>query len=172
MKSRRSRVEYPENAMQSPEIDMSSDEIRLLLDERALKALCVDYALHADARDGVSFAKLFTSDAVLEGSGLRFDTPEAIREVPDRLRIYNKTYHLIHNLYIYLNGDEATGTVYSSSHHLKETKAGVLSDTVMHITYRDSYLRQIDGWKFRSRILVLEFSEERAVSALTEISRP
>jgi hypothetical protein len=151
---------------------MSLDEIGVLFDERALRTLCLDYGLYADARDGESFAKLFTPDAVLEGSGLRFNTPEAMREVPNRLHVYSKTYHLIHNLYVYLNGDEATGTVYSSSHHLKETGSGVLSDTVMYITYHDDYIRQVDGWRFRNRKLVLEFSEERTASYPTNIPRP
>jgi hypothetical protein len=155
--------------MQFPEDEMSSDDIKILLDERALKALCLDYGFHADARDGESFARLFTSDAVLEGSGLRFDTPEAICEVPNRLRAFRKTYHLIHNVYVELKGDEATGIVYSSSHHLKENAAGALCDIVMYITYHDRYLRRDDGWKFGSRKLILEFSEEKIVTDSTKV---
>ena len=148
---------------------MSSDEVRALLDERALKTLCLDYGFHADARDGESFSKLFTSDAVLEGSGLRFDTPEALRAVPNRLSAYRKTYHLIHNLYLELNGDEATGIVYSCSHHLKDNADGTLCDIVMYITYHDRYFRQPGGWKFGIRKLVLEFSEEKIVAGSTKV---
>jgi hypothetical protein len=143
---------------------MSSSEIKALLDERALQRLCLNYGFHADARDGESFAKLFTSDAVLEGSGLRFDSSGALREVPGRLNIYKKTYHVICNSYFELNEDEATGVVYSSSHHLKENPDGSLSDIVMYITYHDHYSRQHDGWKFRRRRLALEFLEEKAVT--------
>jgi len=149
---------------------MSSDEIKALLDERALKTLCLDYGFHVDARDGKSFAKLFTSDAVLEGSGLRFDTPEALQEVPDRLNIYRKTYHLVHNLYIELNGDEAKGIVYSCSHHLKENADGALCAIAMYITYHDRYFRQSDGWKFGRRKLILEFSEEKVVTESMKVT--
>lgn len=148
---------------------MSMDMMRTLLDERALKALCLDYGFYADARDGKSFADLFTSDAVIEGLGLRFDTPETLRAVPDRLNLYRKTYHLIHNIYIELDGDHATGTVCSSSHHLKENAAGTLCDTVLYITYHDRYFRQDNGWKFESRKMILEFSEEKIVTDSTRV---
>jgi hypothetical protein len=161
----------PLNVMQFRESEMSSDEINTLLDERALKTLCLDYGFYADTRDGESFAKLFTSDAVLEGSGLRFDTPETLREVPNRLRIYRKTYHLIHNVYVEINGDEATGIIYSSSHHLKENTAGTLCDIVMYITYHDRYLRRDNGWKFERRKLILEFSEEKAVKDSSKVPK-
>ena len=150
---------------------MASNELQALLDERALRALSLDYGFHADARDGESFAKLFTTNAVLEGSGLRFDTPAALRAVPDRLNVYRKTYHLVHNIRVELKGDEATGVVYSSSHHLKENPDGTFRDIVMYITYHDRYLRQGDGWKFGRRQLMLEFCEDKIVADSTQVPR-
>ena len=143
---------------------MENDKVSArLADERALQRLIMQYAQGCDQRDAVKFAALFSPGAVLEGPGFRFARPEQIRSVPSQLSTFKKTYHTLLNYIFDVNGERATGEVYSMAHHLTPLDDGKFNDLVMYITYRDRYLRAGAGWQFESRQVVMEFTENRIV---------
>ena len=137
--------------------------LKVIADERALHRLVLRYATSCDNRDGDAFAALFAPDAVLEGPGFRFASPERIHEVPRHLARFHKTYHTVLNFVASVAGDGAHGETYSMAHHLTPRADGRYDDLVMYITYRDRYARLNGEWQFEQRTVVMEFTETRIV---------
>jgi uncharacterized protein (TIGR02246 family) len=142
-----------------------SDTQAALADEREIRRLVHDYARSCDTRDGALFASVFTEDAVLELAGRETVGRERLAKIPEMLRRYDKTYHMVHNVTIDLAGDTATGEVYSASHHLQPIQKAAISDRVMYITYRDAYVRTAEGWRIARRLVDVEFIEYKVVQS-------
>lgn len=127
-------------------------------DEAALRALVRRYAAAVDARDGEAFGALFVDDAWLETrpAGRRHDGAEAIADIPAKLAAYSSTDHRVGPSSFVLDGDRATGTTACEAHHVRD---GV--DTVMTITYQDTFARDAAGrWRFATRLVDIEHIEE------------
>lgn len=133
--------------------------------ESALRRLIMQYARSCDRRDESGFVALFTSGAVLEGDGFRFSSSEEIRNVPNLLQRFAKTYHTLLNYLVEVSADHATGEAYSMAHHLTPRPDGQYDDLVMYITYLDRYVRQGHAWLFERRQVVMEFTEHRVVES-------
>ena len=157
-------------------------------DERAateeLQALSTEYGAAADDRDGERFAGLFVPDGELVVPNLPDDLRPVIvrsghdflRQVPDRLRIYARTFHQVTNHRYAFDGagGTATGTVLCVAHHASAggTGSGTGSstgssgtDTVWFIRYHDTYRLTGSGWRFARRELHLQWVEERAIAS-------
>lgn len=144
---------------------IASADIATLLDEREIRRLTTIYARSVDAGDVESFLAIFTPDAILEGEAFRYDTREALAEIPRRLaRKYLRTYHTLLDSLIDLSGDEASGTTYSLAYHLTPATEGRANCYVMAITYSDAFQRTADGWRLSRRRLDVLWTEEREVS--------
>ena len=76
------------------------------------------------------------------------------------LRRYSGTFHHLGQRRVDLDGDEATGEVYCQAHHFAETD-GRREDRVVFIRYQDAYVRRLEGWRFASRRLEVDWVEER-----------
>jgi hypothetical protein len=133
--------------------------------ETALRRLIMEYARACDRRDESGFGSLFTPHAVLEGDGFRFSGSDEIRNVPNLLRRFVKTYHTLQNHLFEVSAERATGEAYSMAHHLTPRSDGKYDDLVMYITYRDDYVRQGHPWLFEHRQVVVEFTEHRVVES-------
>lgn len=140
-----------------------SDTNSILADEREIARLVLNYARGADTRDGALFASVFTEDGVLELAGRETVGRDRLARIPDMLKAYEKTYHMVHNSLIDITGDTASGETYSASHHLRPIEKAAMSDRVMYITYRDSYVRTGEGWRIARRIVDVEFIEYKIV---------
>jgi uncharacterized protein (TIGR02246 family) len=140
-----------------------SQDIQAMADERAILRLIHDYARGCDTRDGDLFASVFTEDAVLELAGRETRGREKLAKIPEMLRQYERTYHMVHNVVIDLAGDTATSEVYSASHHLRPIEKAKFSDRVMYITYRDRFVRRPEGWRIAHRLVDVEFIEYKVV---------
>lgn len=141
------------------------DTIGLLLDEREIRRLAAAYARGVDTGDVEAFLAIFTDDAVLEGEGFRYDTKEALAEVPWRVqRKYLRAYHTLLNSIIDVDGDQASSTTYSLAYHLTPSAGGRADCYVMAITYFDLYRRTAQGWRIARRRLEVQWTEERDVS--------
>jgi hypothetical protein len=152
--------------------------------EEALRGLSVEYAAAADRRDGEGLAGLFLPDGALVVPDLSGeDRPpivcsghEALRRVPDGLRRYDRTLHLIHGLRFTVDGGTASGRVQCVAHHVSvdpdPAAAGddrtrpVGTDLVWFLRYHDEYRQADGGWRFARRELHLEWIEEHPVSRL------
>ncbi len=102
---------------------------------------------------------------MLELAGRETVGRRRLAKIPDMLNAYQLTYHMVHNVLIDVQGDTATGEVYSASHHLRPIEKTALSDRVMYITYRDQYERTGGGWKIARRLVDVRFIEYKTVSA-------
>jgi hypothetical protein len=134
-------------------------------DERALRALVLAYARHADRREPERLADLFEADASLRMVWRGGAVPPAesrgrgqIAKAVGQLRHFVATFHLVGNHSIDVAGDSASGEVYCEAHHLASD--GV--DHVMFIRYLDRYRRDGGVWRFADRETFVEWTEERA----------
>jgi SnoaL-like domain len=132
----------------------------------------MQYARNCDRRDESGFGGLFAEQAVLEGENFRFATPAEIRNVPNLLRRYAKTYHTLLNYSVDVSGDQADGEAYSMAHHLTARADGKYDDLVMYITYRDRYVRRGADWLFEHRRVLMEFTEQRIVDNVGSMPKP
>jgi hypothetical protein len=164
-------------------------------DEYELRALSTAYADAADARDGAAMAALFVSDGSLVVPDYPSDLRpvvtrqghQALQRIPEVLRRYHRTFHLVGGARYDVDGDRATGEVQCVAHHVtadggpgpdgsvggngpdgsrraEPTRAG--TDTVWFIRYRDRYRRSGPTWRFVRRELHLEWVEEHPVALL------
>ena len=144
-------------------------------DRADLHALSVRYASAVDRRDVELFLSVFTPDAAL----LIFDPSdsgqptgerrgrEQLAKVPELIKRYSSTYHLVGNATYEVRGDEARGEVYCMAHHLTRRDDGD-SDYVMFIRYVDAYIRVADrAWLIAERRLLVDWTETRPVNPNT-----
>ena len=141
-------------------------DLSRLADETALKALVSSYARCCDLQDSKGFAALYTADGILEGEGFRSDSQDMMESIPRALDRFVKTYHTLLNTMFDVQGDQATGVIYSMAHHLTPLSGGKYNDLVMYITYHDRYIRTGEAWKFQHRRVAMEFTENRTVENL------
>ena len=137
-------------------------------DERALRALALAYAHHADRGEPELVAELFEIDAELRMVWRSGEVPPAVsrgrRQIASavgRLRRLASSYHLVANHTITVDGDDGSGEVYCTAHHLSVDAGGRAVDHVMFIRYLDRY-RRVDGvWRFAERETFVEWTEDR-----------
>jgi len=130
-----------------------------------LKDLALQYARCVDSRDGTALAALFVEDGVIDGSGYYTKGQADIAKIPAFLdRRYQATFHAVQNHTLRLDGDRAEGEVYALSHHLRKEPDDSMVDYVMVMRYRDAYVRQPDGWRFRRREILVDWTETRPAS--------
>jgi hypothetical protein len=153
-------------------------------DEASLRSLSTAYAAAADARDGEWLASLFAEDGALVVPNLPSDLRpvvtrrghDALAQVAEMLRRYDRTFHLVTNHRFAVDGDSASGEVQCVAHHVSVTgappggdsvSAGPAgTDAVWFIRYRDRYRRSVAGWRFERRELHLQWVEEHPVARL------
>jgi 3-phenylpropionate/cinnamic acid dioxygenase small subunit len=124
-------------------------------DRDEIAALVYRYAELLDGGDFDGVVAMFadaTWRSALTGAVLR--TPEEIRAVYDRIKLYDgtpKTQHLMSNLTIDLveGADEATGRCYYTV--LQGLEPGQPLQAIVAGRYVDGYRRGADGWRFADR---------------------
>ncbi len=144
-----------------------------LADDRVvLFDLSIRYAAAADSRDGDAFAELFEPEAELMVPAypnelrpvVRRSGQAALRRIPEALRGYVVTFHQVSNPSFRIEGDDAQGTVQCVAHHLTGQPGGEgATDLVWFIRYEDSYRRRDGSWRFRRRVLHLQWVEQHRV---------
>jgi hypothetical protein len=142
--------------------------------------LSVAYAAAADARDGERLALLFVADGELVVPRYPDDLSpvvtragqDALRSIPDALRRYERTFHVVSNPHFEVTGDRARGQVMCIAHHIVPAEESVSggpagpTDLVWHIRYIDDYRHEDGAWRFTRRELHLQWVETRPVAAL------
>jgi hypothetical protein len=147
-----------------------------LLAIEELRTLSTQYGAAADDRDGERFAGLFVADGELVVPNFPEDLRpvitrsgyDSLRRVPDRLRVYARTFHQMSNHRYVVDGTTATGTVLCVAHHASAAEGsagGGGTDTVWFIRYHDTYRSTESGWRFARRELHLQWVEERAIAS-------
>lgn len=138
-----------------------------IADERVLRALALAYAHHADRGEPELVAELFEIDAELRMVWRSGEVPPAVsrgrRQIASavgRLRQLASSFHLVANHTITVDGDDGSGEVYCTAHHLT-VDDGRAVDLVMFIRYLDRYHRDGGVWRFAERETFVEWTEER-----------
>jgi ketosteroid isomerase-like protein len=143
---------------------MAEADVRRLIDESDIRNLALRYAEAVDGLNMPALTALFTEDGVIEGSGVNLRGRGQIARIEETMRAnHDRTYHMVYNHPVRIDGDTATGTVYSRSHHLKRRDDGTTRDLIMTITYNDRYVRQGGGWLIAHRGIDLKWTETRQV---------
>jgi ketosteroid isomerase-like protein len=144
-----------------------------------LRSLAERYAQGVDRRDAATFVALFHDDAVITIHDPSESTEprelrgiERLAKIPEVIKRYAKTFHLLGQSTYEIGDREATGEVYCIAHHLTpddtspEGAGG--TDFVMYIRYEDTYRTDADGiWKFAHRRLRVDWTETRAANPAT-----
>ncbi len=131
-------------------------DLRALQDKQEIAELCYRYGLTLDSHDWIGFATLFTSDA----NAFYLDMPpcRGYQAIEDTCRAalapMSATQHLISNVVVRLDGDQAESSCYLQAQHVK---AGTPGDDNFIIAgrYDDRLVRTPDGWRIRERRLAL-----------------
>ena len=141
-------------------------------DTRALLDLSISYAAAVDGRDGVAFAGLFEPEGELMVPAYPDELRPVVRRkgradlyrIPSELESYVVTFHQVSNPQFRLDGDDAAGTVQCVAHHISGEVGGEGAvDLVWFIRYEDTYRRQAGRWRFRRRVLHLQWVEQHRV---------
>jgi ketosteroid isomerase-like protein len=139
-----------------------------------LRSLAERYAQGVDRRDVDTFVDLFHDDAaILIHDPSESTEPRELRgiehlaKIPEVIKRYPKTFHLLGQSTYEIDDGEATGEVYCIAHHLTPDVHGG-TNYVMYIRYEDTYRADTDGtWKFAQRRLRVDWTETRAANPPT-----
>ncbi len=130
-------------------MDLSTD------DRRALIELSHRYASHVDDREFDALGALFTEDAILvSAAGAREGRVEILTAM-QRLDRYDRTFHLVGQVRLWVETDGPHGETYCVAHHFTEDADGT-RDRVMYIRYHDTFVHDPDpdgDWRFARRVL-------------------
>jgi ketosteroid isomerase-like protein len=129
-------------------------DLDALLDKQAITEVCYRYGIIIDSRDWSRLATCFTPDA----QAYYMDMPpchgyQAIEDTcRQALSPLDGTQHLIANVTVDLDGDEADSFCYLQAQHVKTGTPG--GDNFMIAgRYLDRFVRTGEGWRIRQRRL-------------------
>lgn len=134
------------------------ERLRRLEDVQGVWQLFMDYRRHLDQRDFRAYSRLFTEDGEWHGGLGSAKGPAEIEALLERtLEVYpddsTRTYHLVANPEIQIDGDRATATSTWCYITRDEEDRPVLS-LMGH--YEDELVRSGDRWLFRKRVAYLD----------------
>lgn len=126
-------------------------------DVLAIQRLLADYAAAIDGRDFDALGDVFLPDATLDytSSGGPRDGFPAVRDwLAEALSAVDFTQHLVTNIRVDVDGDEAT----SSAYFFHPMRAGDATFLVSG-TYEDRLARTADGWRIAERVQTMLWSD-------------
>jgi hypothetical protein len=125
--------------------------LRRLEDLEEIRQLFVDYGHYLDYGDVGAYAELFAREGeVLLGPVGRAKGPAAIRELAEKMQanMSNRSYHLVSNPIIHLDGDRATTDVMWA---VITPDANGNPKLPMIGRHKDELIREDGRWKFLKR---------------------
>ena len=147
-------------------------DLRSLLERRALYDLVLRYAQSVDRKEYAAVGALFLPDGQIEGYHgevaekellYRLDGRDGIVEGLRGLEQFKKTFHVLANHLVELDGDTAAGETYCMAHHI-HLQAGELWNRTMAIRYQDRFGREDGRWFFFRRQLVIDWERDGPVA--------
>jgi len=135
----------------------------LTADRVDLRYLVEGYAIACDTRDPDALGACFADGAVLtvhwpDRAATRLAFPESAAAITTNLSRYDRTLHLVGNHRATIDGDTATGLTYCVAHHITGDQ-----NSIMTIRYLDTYRRDPSGWRFVTRDLQVDWTEDTTV---------
>jgi hypothetical protein len=136
-------------------------------DELEIRRLVEAYGVAVDDLDPDAIAELFVSGGRLlvyeAGSDeLKYSySSTTFAELTDALRTaYKQTFHLVGNVVVQVDGDQAAGTVYCLAGHWRDSRRGP-EVSWYPVRYADRFRRTDAGWRFAERRSTLLWHERR-----------
>lgn len=138
--------------------------VQALQDRQDIGDLLTRYGMALDSHDWTSLRTCFLPDAVadygaLEGRNEGID--EIIAACHRALVGLDSSQHLIGNVVVDFDGDQARATCYLHAQHYLVSASGV-NTFVVAGTYRDEIVRTPDGWRIRHRALETTWTDGNA----------
>ncbi len=130
-------------------------ELQEISDRLEIQQLMVDYANAIDRRDYDALDKIFTPDAYIDYrkmGGVDGKYPEIKKWLKDALAPFPAYYHMVGNIDIKIDGDNATTR--TACFNPMEVNLGEGKSQVMFLGlwYVDKLIRTPDGWRMRERV--------------------
>lgn len=130
-------------------------DLQEISDRLEIQQLLVDYANAIDRRDFDALDKIFTPDAYIDYrkmGGVDGKYPEIKKWLKDALAPFPAYYHMVGNMDIKLQGDEAitrTACFNPMEVNLGEAKSQVM---FLGLWYVDKLVRTPEGWRMSERV--------------------
>lgn len=132
-------------------------ELRLLLDESAIRRVLVRYARAIDRMDWDLLRTCYHEDAVDDHGLYRGDVEGFIELLDEKLALDESTLHFLGNQEIEVEGDVAVAeTACIARHRRPSTADAPASDYFGFLRYCDRFERRNGEWRIAHRVVIYE----------------
>ncbi|MFN2426164.1 MAG: nuclear transport factor 2 family protein [Candidatus Binatia bacterium] len=134
----------------------SSTEIRRISDHLAIQDVLHRYSTAIDTKDFELLDEVFTVDGVADytaSGGIRGTLPEIKAWLAGALGIFTVIQHLVTNVAVDVDGDEATTVCYLFNPLGYPREDGRTEMLYCGGLYRDRLVRTAAGWRIRERVI-------------------
>ena len=140
-----------------------NDAVQDLLDKQSIYELSCRYMRALDRTDAELLRSVFFADAYCEYGFVNGAPGIFIDYAIGALTAHVANQHMIGNVLIEVEGDEAFGEVYFNAYHKVEGEQG-LEDIIIAGRYLDRYERRDGEWKMAYRSELVDWSRTQATS--------
>ncbi|MDH4558616.1 nuclear transport factor 2 family protein [Pseudomonas sp. BN417] len=123
-------------------------------DRLEIQQLVVDYATAIDRKDFDALNQVFTNDAYIDYramGGIDGRYPVVKTWLQDALSAFPAYQHMISNISVVLNGDEASGRIVCFNPMEVALADGTRQTFFLGLWYVDRYVRTPEGWRIAQR---------------------
>jgi hypothetical protein len=137
-----------------------NERIENYLAKQEIYELICTYMRGLDRLDHKLLASTFWEDAWCDYGFTRGPALEFAQFCMDALKDHAANHHMIGNVLIDIDGDEAFGEVYFNAYHKVQGESG-FEDVIIAGRYLDRYEKRDGVWKFAYRSEQVDFSHTR-----------
>ena len=147
------------------------ETLRTLTDRQELRDLVFRYARAVDRHDYPTLEQVFTKDAHMSGYRgepdsvdplYSFDGVDGVIGALRTLEEFTKVNHVVSNQLVEIDGDQATGETYGTTHFLWR-EDGVLTHRMDVVRYQDRYRREAGRWQIEARRLIFDWEYDTPI---------
>lgn len=148
---------------------MTEFTIDRLADEAQIRALSATYARGLDRHDQDLVRSVFTDEATTHYGAFRGGPDDMAAMAMKALSAYQATQHILGQINLTVDGDDATGEVYFQAFHQHATEG---FDRFICGRYVDRYHRTQDGWRMTHRTEVVDWTRTEPTASDYFVKRP
>lgn len=137
-----------------------NEKMDTYLAKQDIYELVCTYMRGLDRLDEKLLRSTFHEDAWCDYGFIKCDGHEFAAFCMQALKDHAANHHMIGNVLIDVDGDEAFGEVYFNAYHKVQVEGG-FEDVIIAGRYLDRYERRRGVWKFAYRSEVVDFSHTR-----------
>jgi hypothetical protein len=137
--------------------------VKTLLDKQAIRELSCLYMRGLDRLDGDLLRSVFWPDAYCEYGFMNGPALQFVDFALGALKEHRANHHMIGNVMIDVEGEQAYGEVYFNAYHKVPSEEG-FDDVLIAGRYLDRYEERDGVWRFAYRSERVDFSHTRATN--------